>query len=124
MRQITGKLLLAAGMSLAMPAHADDMGGALALIGVNTGKDGIEVVGTALAIEAGVFKGEMVIDRKGASGTVSTRQSRDLTLAAGDQADIARVGVSYRTGDQLTVTVKVTRDGVLISEATLSTAEN
>ncbi len=124
MREITGKLLLAAGMCLTVPAEADEKSGALALISVNAGEDGIEVVGTALAIEAGAFKGEMVVDRKGSSGTVSTRQSRDVTLAAGDQADIARVGVSYRAGDQLTVTVTLTRDGALVSEATLSAAEN
>lgn len=124
MSGITAKVLLVAGICLTVPAEADEKGGALALISVNAGADDLEVIGTALAIEAGDFTGEMVIDRKGASGTVSTRQSRDVTLGAGDQADIARVAVSYRTGDELTVTVRLTRDGALISQATLSTAEN
>lgn len=124
MRAIMGTLLLAAGMCLAVPAVADEKGGALALISVDAGKDGIEVVGTALALAAGAFTGEMVIDRKGGAGTVSTRQSRDLTLAAGERADIARVGVSYAAGDRLTVTVKLTRDGATVAQATLSTGEN
>jgi hypothetical protein len=121
--------VLAAGLCmvggiLSEPSHASDESSALALIGVDMRDDGIEVVGTALAAEAGAFKGEMVIDRRGASGSVSTRQSRDVVLAAGEQADIARVAVSYRPGDRLSVTLTLTRDGAVVSKATLSTAEN
>lgn len=121
--------LLAAGLVLSgavvsEPAQAGEGSAALALIGINTRDGSIEVVGGALAVEAGAFLGEMVIDRQGASGTVSTRQSREFILATGEEADIARVGVSYRPGDRLTVTVTLRREGVVVSEATLSTAEN
>lgn len=116
--------LILSGATMSEFAHAGEQSVALALIGVNARDGGIEVVGGALAVEAGAFLGEMVIDRQGASGTVSTRQSREVILATGEQADIARVGVSYRPGDRLTVTVILRRDGVVVSEATLLTAEN
>lgn len=106
------------------PSLAGEESGALALIGVDVRGDGIELVGTVLAAEAGAFKGEMVIERLGASGSVSTRQSRDVILAAGERADIARVAVSYQTGDRLNVILTLTRDGAFVSKATLSTAEN
>lgn len=122
-------LLLAFGVCLAggflsEPVRAGEESVALALIEVNARADGIEVVGTALAVEAGAFKGEMVIDRRGASGSVSTRQVREINLAAGEKADIARVGVSFQTGDRLSVTVTLTRDGAIVSEASLSVPEN
>ena len=121
-------LLISAGMllpggPLAEPARAGDESAALALIGVETSDGGIEVVGSAVAVESGTFDGEMVIDRQGASGSVSTRQSRNLVLSAGERADIARVGVSYQAGDRLSVTVTLKRDGAIVSQATLSTAE-
>lgn len=102
-------------------SQAGEESAALALIGVEMRADSIEVVGSALAVEAGTFEGEMVIDRQGASGSVSTRQVRDFVLAAGEQSDIARVGVSYRAGERLRVTVTLRREGSTVSEATLST---
>ena len=121
--------LLAAGLALSgtamsEAARAAEESAALALIGVNAREGNIEVVGGALALEAGTFLGEMVIDRQGASGAVSSRQSREVTLATGEEADIARVGVSYTPGDRLTVTVILKREGIVVSQASLSTAEN
>ncbi len=104
--------------------QAGDAGGAIALIGV-TGRDGgIELVGSALAVEGGTFRGDMVIDRRGAGGSVSTRQAGEVVLAPGERADIARVEVSYQPGDRLDVTVTLTRDGVFVAQTTLSTSEN
>ena len=111
---------LAGAGALPETSYAAD-GVALALIDVEARADGIEIVGSALAIEAGTFEGEMVIDRKGASGSVATRQSRDFVLSAGERSDIARVGVSYQAGERLSVTVTLRRDGNTVSEATLST---
>jgi len=121
--------LLAAGLALSgaamsEPALAGEESAALALIGVNARDGSIEVVGGALAVEAGTFLGEMAVDRQGATGTVSSRQSREVTLATGEEADIARVGVSYTPGDRLTVTVILKREGIVVSQASLSTAEN
>lgn len=110
-----------AGIVLAEPLVA---GEALALVDVDIREQGIEVVGTAVAITSGEYQGEMIIDRKGRSGSVSTRQSRDIALSAGERADIARVGVSFQPGDKVTVTVVLRRDGSLISQAILSTGEN
>jgi hypothetical protein len=110
-----------AGIVLAEPLVA---GEALALVDVDIREQGIEVVGTAVAITSGEYQGEMIIDRKGRSGSVSTRQSRDIALSAGERADIARVGVSFQPGDKVTVTVVLRRDGSLISQAVLSTGEN
>jgi hypothetical protein len=124
MRKVAGQVLLMAGVCLSGSAHAGENDGALAVISVNPQDSGIEVVGSVLAIDAGLYRGELIIDRQGASGKVSTRQAREVTLAAGATADIARVGISYNSGDDLTVTVKLTRDGAVISRATLSTAEN
>jgi len=112
--------LLGAG-ALSETSSAGGESAALALVSVETRADGIEIVGSALAVEAGTFEGEMVIDRQGASGSVSTRQARDFVLAAGERSDIARVGVSYQAGERLRVTVTLRRDGNTVSETTLST---
>lgn len=100
--------------------RAEEGSHALALIDVAMQGDSIEIVGSALALTSGQFSGEMTISRKGASGTVSTRQGRELDLAAGAKADIARVSVSHQTGDLLSVTLTLSRDGAVIARSTLS----
>lgn len=121
----TSKLLLVpATMAVlaGIPAdrsHAEQTGQALALIEVTSRGDNMEIVGSALALTAGQFSGEMVINREGASGSVSTRQGRELTLDTGERTDIARVGVSHQAGDRLSITVTLKRDGNVVAETTL-----
>ena len=112
--------LLGAGLSEGARAES----GAFALIEVNARDGGIEIAASALALTAGEYDAEMVIDRRGAGGTVSTRQGRKLSLGDGETGDISRVGVSYQVGDSLVVTVTVKRDGIVIAESTLSAPKN
>lgn len=96
-------------------------GVAVPLIGVTSNDAGIEIVGTALALRAGGFSGDMVISRQGKAGSVSTRQGRKFDLQAGEQAQIARVSISYEPGDRVLVTVTVSRNGEIVAETTLKT---
>lgn len=116
--------LSACVLSSALAEPAQSASTALALISVEAHDGNIQLIGSALALEASAFSGEMVIDRRGDAGSVSTRQARDFNLAAGEKADIARVGVSYRPGDRLDVTVTLTHNGAIISQTRLSNPEN
>lgn len=111
------------GLSLSAQAQSEGSGSALALISVKPHDAGIEIVGSALAIDDGHFKGELVISRQGVSGSVSTRQAREFDLSAGEAADIARVGISHNKEGRLEVTVTLKQDGKVIAKASLSTSE-
>jgi hypothetical protein len=123
----SSKFLLAPAVIVALASisvdnsRAEQPGQALALIEVNVEGDSMEIVGSALALTAGQLSGEMIINRKGSAGSVSTRQGRELTLATGERIDIARVGISHRAGDQLSITVTLKRDGNVVAESTLNT---
>lgn len=119
------KIALAAlaGLAMSGPAAAGS-GAALAIIDVLKTENGIEIVGKALAMSDARISGEMVISRKGASGSVSTRQGSDFDLTSGQSVDIARVGVSYVGGDLLEITLTLRQDGVVIAESVLTTTGN
>lgn len=119
------KIALAALAGLAMSGSAAaGSGAALAIIDVLKTESGIEIVGKALAMSDAHISGEMVISRKGASGSVSTRQGSDFDLTSGQSVDIARVGVSYVGGDLLEITLTLRQDGVVIAESVLTTTGN
>lgn len=113
-----------AGLATTLPGAATAAGAAIAVIDVVKTEGGIEIVGKALAMTDTKISGEMVISRKGASGSVSTRQGSDFDLTEGQSVDIARVGVSYAGGDRLEITVTLKQDGVVIAETALSTTGN
>lgn len=115
--------MLFLGAASSMPVHAADEGHALALIGVSKRDSGIEIVGSALALSAGSFSGEMTVAREGAGGTVQTRQGRKFDLAAGESADIARISLSYAAGDKVRVTITLSRNGSVIAETSLNTIQ-
>lgn len=119
------KIALAAlaGLAMSGPASAGS-GAALAIIDVLKTESGIEIVGKALAMSDARISGEMVISRKGTSGSVSTRQGSDFDLTSGQSVDIARVGVSYVGGDLLEITLTLRQDGVVIAESVLTTTGN
>ena len=115
-------IILAAliGASAPTVGHAADSA-ALAFIDLNRTDSGIEIAGRVLALTSVQVKGEMTISRKGSAVSVSTRQGSDLTLAAGQSADVARVNVSFQPGDAIDVTVVLSQDGKIISQTTLTT---
>lgn len=112
------------GATMAAQADEANGGSALALVVVEPSESGLEIVGRALAIVTGTVSGEMVIDRRGASGTVSTRQGREIELKAGQTGDIARVGVSFEPGDVLDVSVILSKNGNEIARSSLTTSGN
>jgi hypothetical protein len=103
-----------------MPALA---GSAIAVINVTPTKDGIQIVGQALALVDAKISGELSISRTGQAGSVTTKQGGELSISAGQTGDIARVGVSYKTGDLLDVSLILKQDGVIISTTTLKAGE-
>jgi hypothetical protein len=94
---------------------------ALAFIDLRYTDNGIEVLGKALAIADIQVKGEMTISRKGAAGSVSTRQGSDLSMTKGQSAEIARVNVSYQAGDQIEVKVVLSQNGNILAQSSLKT---
>jgi hypothetical protein len=111
-------------LMLAMPAMADDssQGAALPVIDLQQTDGGVEIVGRITALKAGAFDGEMTIQRRGASGSVSTRQASSVELAVGQSAEIARVSVSHSPGDALHVELILSRDGIAIARAEFTTS--
>lgn len=95
-------------------------GAAVTVIDIERSAHGVDIVGRAVAFEPGLYRGEMTISRQGASGSVSTRQSREFELAAGETGSIARVGVSHSPGDKLEVTIVLTQNGSVISRSSLT----
>lgn len=116
-------LLLAPFWSAAMPEAWADGAGAVVVISSKLDTAGsIMVSADVLAFAAGSLHGEMVISRKGKAGTINTQQARDFVLEAGQSAVIASVGVSFESGDSLTVSATVTQDGKVVSQSELSVA--
>lgn len=115
-------LVLASALGMAMLAPmAARAGSAIAVIHVAATKDGIRVVGQALALADAKITGELSVSRKGASGSVTSRQGGELDIAAGQTADLARIAVSYGKGDLLEVRLVLTERGSIVSVATLKT---
>lgn len=120
-RRPTVTVALVAGAVFASNASSGEMSTALAIISIEPRDGGIEIAASALALTAAELKGEVVISRKGSSGTVSTRQSRNLDLAAGETDYIARTGVSFGQGDELEVRVTLKDGDVLVAESSVMT---
>lgn len=120
MKSMSLVLSSAIGMAVLAPmaAHA---GSAIAIIHVDTTKDGIRVVGQALALADAKISGELSVSRKGASGAVTSRQGGELDIAAGQTADLAQIGVSYNKGDLLEVRLVLSERGSIVSVTTLKT---
>lgn len=108
------------GMAAMAPMPAD-AGSAIAIIHVAATKDGIRVVGQALALADAKISGELSVSRKGASGSVTSRQGGELAITAGQTADLAQIGVSYSKGDLLEVRLVLTEGGSIVSVTTLKT---
>lgn len=115
---------LASAGAQADNAASDGSPSAVATIDIAPSESGIEIVGGALAIAPARLTGEIVINRSGKSGTVSTRQSSELDLDAGETGDIARNGISFDEGDRLEVTVTLSVDGEVVSTSRLETGGN
>lgn len=83
--------------------------------------------GGSLSISASVVAttalhvtGEMTVQRKGRSGTTSTRQAGEFDLVPGVEVLIARISVSHAPGDAVEVVATITRDGEIIARETFS----
>ena len=113
-----------AGMTLGASAQNSASGSVLAEIDIVPREGGLDIIGRAIALESGVVRGQMKIERHGAGGNVNTQQGREMALKAGEAADIARVGVSFQPGDQLEITVTLWRDDKAVAVATVSTPAN
>lgn len=114
-------LLLAGGMVIAARADPASAADALPLISLNPGDGGIEIVASVVAVEAGTVTGDLTIDRRGSSGTVTTRQSRELVLDRGETGQIARTGISFGAEDFLEIRLALSKDGKVIAETLVST---
>lgn len=94
-----------------------------AVIDIQPAESGIIISGKAFALSPIKVEAEMVIERKGKSGTVSTRQSRALDLQPGTTEDIARTGVNFGDGDTVAVTILLKHEGVIVAESTTTAGQ-
>jgi hypothetical protein len=120
------KLVLAAFMSLAAVPTIAAAGGdnaILPMIELRHVDGSLEIVGKALALSDSNVSGELVINRSGQAGMVSSRQGGNLELAAGQVANVAKVNLSYAEGDKLDVTLTLSRNGSVVARSILSTEE-
>ena len=99
---------------------AGEAASAIPVIAISAKPGGIEIAASVLGFAEEKLTGEVSIDRTGKSGTVATRQSRDLALAPGESASIATTGISFGEGDTLSVRVTLSRRGEVVGEATVS----
>jgi hypothetical protein len=109
------------GLAMLSASSAAEEGAAIALVSVTKSRDGIEIAGRALALTDVTISGAMTISRKGSSGSVSTKQGRQLKMTAGETADIAKVGVSYKPGDLLDVTLVLKEGDQVIAQSSVTT---
>lgn len=119
-----GRYLALAAVAMATgPTFAQEPAYPLPAITITPTANGIEIVGSAVGIAPSKVTGTIMIERQGRSGTVKTSQSRELDLAAGETAYIARTGVSFGTGDALNVVVTLERNGRVIATATVRSGD-
>jgi hypothetical protein len=113
-------ILAAAAISVCTTgtALAEDAGSAFAVIDIQPAEAGITVAGKAFSLLSIEVEAEMLIERKGKSGTVSTRQGRVLKLKPGTTENIAQTGVNFGEGDTIAVTVLLKQAGVVVAEST------
>ena len=121
-RRLAGAGVLVASLAAGGAVHADEASGAaLASVLVTPTQTGIEVVGRIIALASGTYAGAMAIERSGTAGTVSSGQSGEVTLGAGEAGEIARVGLSMAEGDRISVTLEVMRDESVVARASSET---
>ncbi|MBS3651487.1 hypothetical protein KEU06_22990 [Pseudaminobacter sp. 19-2017] len=113
-------ILAAAAISVCTTgtALAEDVGPAFAVIDIQPAEAGITVAGKAFSLLPIEVEAEMLIERKGKSGTVSTRQGRALKLEPGTTENIAQTGVNFGADDTIAVTVLLKQAGVVVAEST------
>lgn len=108
-------ILAAFAVLAAAPAMAGE--GARAGIVLEEEDGEIIIVGSATALEEGSYTARMAVEKTGTSGRASTSQGSRFELEAGETADIARLVLSVRSGDRLSVTVEVLTDGRMVDRA-------
>lgn len=106
-----------ASVTLAPVAALGEDDRVTASVAVTSSDETVTIIGKATASEAGSYRGQMIISKIGQSGRANTTQGGSLELAAGETADIARVGLSMQPGDRIEVSVNV-----LDGETVLATA--
>lgn len=89
------------------------------VVDVEAGEGTLNISARASAVTPATITAELSIERHGPSGNVSTRQSRQLDLKAGDSGDIARTSVSFDAGDTLEVQVTLRGEGRIIGRTSL-----
>ena len=104
---------------IATKAHSESS--AAAVVALEARDGGVTVTGKAIAFTAGDYNASMMISKSGPSGITKTIQSGSFELEAGASAEIGTLGLSFSAGDNLSVTVEVTQDGVLLSRAVSET---
>lgn len=92
-------------------AHA---GAAVGAIVIEPGGDNLTITGRAVAVSDGHYDVDMNVRKSGKTGTTTTTQSGAFDLAAGESADVAKLGVSFAPGDDVVVELKVSEAGKVI----------
>ncbi|QUJ77774.1 hypothetical protein KDD17_07480 [Sulfitobacter albidus] len=90
-----------------------------------TPQDGIIAVeARALGMGAGRVTATLTIEKSDGGGTISTSQSRDITLTQGSDDLVASTSFSVQPDLALTATLTMVSDGVVVASSTVSIADN
>lgn len=100
-------------------------GGTIAVpsIAIVPTETGIQITASAVGFGVAEIEGSVEIDRTGGSGTVTTRQNRQLKLAAGQSQDIAQTALSLAKGDRISIRVVLRQEGRVVGKAEVSSGE-
>lgn len=81
---------------------------------------GVQVTATITAITTGRYEAEMAIQKSGAAGTATTRQTGAFDLSSGESATVATIGLSFDPADELDIRLTVRSEGQIVSKGSLT----
>ena len=79
--------------------------------------DGYSIVGRLIGLSDATVSSTLAIEKKGPSGSVMTRQSREVKLAVGKVFTIAETNLSAGQDSMVKITLKIFRDKLTVGSA-------
>ncbi len=90
---------------------------AVPLIELTPNESGMTVTGVVTGLAPGTVMAEMTIDKHDTSGSIATRQSREITVSQNTRDVVAKTGFSAGPEARITIEMTLTADGTVIGRA-------
>lgn len=103
-------------------ASATQKAGGLAVpaILVERSDIGVKLIARIVAIDSGLYSGQLTVSSKGPAGSTLSSQKGAINIEAGSNGDIATLGLSLRAGQVLNAEFIVSNEHGKVAAATLS----